>query len=141
MTTAIPADIPQIPDCIKIVSQSSEVYWDLHAISDKTVLSPVYGAFKKACALPIDPRGAELDWLMSNGTPAGKVFACFIAWELDFDAGLERFNSLLGDETTVNYRSGCFGFPTTLSNIATQFLNERKFHDFPSSNHTKLPQS
>lgn len=137
----MPEDDPHVPDCIEILSQASEVYWDVHAISDKTVLSPVYGAFRKACALPIDPHGAELDWLLSNGTPAGKVFACFIAWELDFDAGLERFDSLLGDETTVNYRSGCFGFPTTLNNIATQFLSERKFHDFPSSPPGTLPES
>lgn len=58
--------------------------------SKKTELSAVFGAYKSACKLDVDPRGAELDWLMENGSAAGKVFCCFVAYELEHSAGLER---------------------------------------------------
>ncbi len=122
-----------IPACIKTLSGAQEVYWDFHVTREDAKLSPVFGAYNAACKLGLDPRGSELDWLMRNGTPAAKIFCCFVAWELERDAGLERFESLIGDSTPVNYKSGCFGFPTTLNDIASEFVKNRKFHDFPSS--------
>lgn len=119
--------------CIKTLSGAQEVYWDLYVTRDDQKFSPVFGAYKAACNLGLDPRGPELDWLMQNGTPAAKIFGCFVAWELERDAGLERFNSFIGDSTPVNYRSGCFGFPTTLNDIASEFMKNHKYHDFPSS--------
>ncbi len=128
---AVRCDAANPPDCITTLSKASLVSWDIPA--DTANPSPVFGAYKQACKLKIDPRGKELDWLIKEGTPAGRVYACFIAWELDFSAGLARFESLKEDSAPVNYKSGCFGFPTTVNSIASQFLANRKYHDFPTS--------
>jgi hypothetical protein len=56
-------------------------------------------------------------------------------WELDKASGLAAFKSLQSDKSAVSYKSGCEGYPTTVSEIASSFVEKGSFLDFPSKHY------
>jgi len=123
-------------DCLKVLAGAKSIQTE---ILNQATRSTIFAAYKQALKLRLDPMGKELDDLMKNGSPAGRVYACFIAWELDYPAGLARFEKLRKDDSRVLYRGGCTIEETTVSKIATEFLAQRHYKDFPTSIFCKLP--
>ena len=118
-----------IPECIRHLKNASSLQTE---IIGQFVRSKTFAEFRAALKLAIDPRGRELDWLMREGTPAGRLYACLIAWELDADAGLERFKSLSEDHARVYFRNGCIVETLAVADVAGEFLESKRFRDFPS---------
>lgn len=123
-------------DCLKVLAGAKSVQTE---ILNQATRSTIFAAYKQALKLRLDPMGKELDDLMKNGSPAGRIYACFIAWELDYPAGLARFEKLRKDDSKVLYRGGCTIEETTVSKIASEFVAQHHYKDFPTSIFCKLP--
>lgn len=123
-------------DCLKVLAGANSVQTE---ILNQATRSTVFAAYKRALELHLDPMGRELDDLIKNGSPAGRIYACFIAWELDNPAGIARFEKLRKDGSKVLYRGGCAIEETTVAKIATEFLARHHYKDFPTSRFCRQP--
>jgi hypothetical protein len=92
--------------------------------------SVVYAYYNEARHLPLKTNGWEITWLRNNGTPAGKLYACFLAMKIDPSAGKEMFRTLENDTTQVQYQTGCEVENFTVGAIAKQVVQNQKFADF-----------
>ena len=71
----------------------------------------------------------DLDWMIKNGTAAGKLYAAILIQDFDKKAGEQAFTSLKSEKTPVNYSpGGCEGGTTRpLGEHATEFLKNRNY--------------
>lgn len=92
--------------------------------------SALYAYYKQARSLPLNADGWELNWLSTRGTPAGKLYGCFLALKFDESAGIAMFRKLINDDTKVQYQSGCEVETLTVGAVARQVVEKRKFADF-----------
>lgn len=99
--------------------------------------SPAYIAYQK---LVLDQKivsPATLKSLQDKATPAGKLYIASLIWEHDSQAGADAYRKLLGDQTKVNYMSGCMGQQYSVGEIARQLLEQGEFFNFRLSNRRK----
>ncbi len=71
----------------------------------------------------------ELDWMLKNGTAAGKLYAAILIQDFDKKAGEQAFTLLQSEKTPVNYSpGGCEGGTTRpLGEHATKFLKNPNY--------------
>ncbi len=116
-----------IPDSILKLSSANRLESKLVGEGSQSVF---YAYYNEARHLPLKPNGWEITWLRKNGTPAGKLYACFLALKIDAKAGKEMFRALESDNTKVQYQSGCEVETLTVGAIARQIVQNQKFADF-----------
>ena len=70
---------------------------------------PVTEAYREMSAAVRDGEAVrpQLDWLLANGTPAGKVYGATLLAELDPDAARAAWRQLAGQTGDVTTFSGC----------------------------------
>ncbi len=93
--------------------------------------SVIYAYYKEARHLPLKTNGWEITWLRRNGSPAGKLYGCFLALNIDAKVGIEYFRELENDKSKVQFQSGCDVEDSTVGAIARQVVEKQKFADFP----------
>ena len=71
----------------------------------------------------------QFDWLLRNGTPAGKLYGAMLLNAVDTKAGKNALRNLQSDTDKVPYQSGCEVFNETVGHIATELLNKDRFLD------------
>jgi hypothetical protein len=116
-----------IPDSILKLSSAKRLESIVVGEGSRSV---VYAYYNEARHLPLKTNGWEITWLLKNGTPAGKLYACFLAMKIDSKAGREMFRALESDTTQVQYQSGCEVENFTVGAIAKQVVQNQKFADF-----------
>ncbi|MBA3994978.1 MAG: hypothetical protein C0469_15775 [Cyanobacteria bacterium DS2.3.42] len=116
-----------IPDSILKLSSAKRLESNVVGEGSRSAL---YGSYDEARHLPLKTNGWEITWLCKNGTPAGKLYACFLALKIDSTAGIEMFRKLESDSTPVQYQSGCEVENFTVGAIAKQVVQKQKFADF-----------
>jgi hypothetical protein len=116
-----------IPDSILKLSSAKRLESNVVGEGSRSV---VYAYYNEARHLPLKTNGWEITWLRKNGTPAGKLYACFLAMKIDPSAGKEMFRTLESDTTQVQYQSGCEVENFTVGAIAKQMVQNQKFADF-----------
>ncbi|HEY9733849.1 MAG TPA: hypothetical protein V6C89_18205 [Drouetiella sp.] len=73
----------------------------------------------------------QFEWLLRNGTPAGKLYGAILLHGVDPEAGKAALQSLQTDSDKVPYQSGCEIFNDTVKNIATELIKKQAFLDLP----------
>ncbi len=116
-----------IPDSILKLSSAKRLESNVVGEGSRSAL---YAYYNEARHLPLKTNGWEITWLRKHGTPAGKLYACFLAMKIDQNAGKEMFRSLETDATQVQYQSGCEVERFTVGAIAKQVVQNQKFADF-----------
>jgi hypothetical protein len=116
-----------IPDSIFKLSSAKRLESNVVGEGSRSM---VYVYYNEARHLPLKTNGWEITWLRKNGTPAGKLYACFLAMKIDPSAGKEMFRALESDTTQVQYQSGCEVENYTVGAIAKQVVQNQKFADF-----------
>ena len=116
-----------IPEPILKLSAARRLESSVVGEGSKSVL---YAYYNESRRLPLKANGREINWLFENGTPAGKLYGCFLIFKLDADAGIAMFRKLEKESTQVQYQSGCEVETFTVSAIARQVVEKRKFADF-----------
>ena len=77
-----------------------------------------YLAVADAVAREPDKARPELDWLLANGSPAGKVYAATLLDQLDPAAGRDAWRHLTGEAGELTTFQGCIMDRTTLAEYA-----------------------
>jgi hypothetical protein len=92
--------------------------------------NPWFQAYEKAKkqGKRIEP---ELQLLLKNATPAGKMYAAFLLRSADPAEGQKAFESLKKDVSTFTYQSGCKSMESAIYQAADQVLTTNKFQNFP----------
>lgn len=118
-----------------------QVLWDIlwHAqtfengnVGEGAESSAYFNAYKALVAHGVTADDTALQSLLKSDSPAGRLYAAAILWDLDKNAGLAAFKSLQVDKSAVSYQSGSKGYPTTVSEVASSFLEKGSFLDFSS---------
>lgn len=120
-------NIHGIPDSILKLSSAKRLESNVVGEGSKSTL---YAYYNDARQLPLKTNGWEITWLCKNGTPAGKLYACFLAMKIDPSAGTEMFRKFENDTAQVQYQSGCEVETLTVGAIAKQVVQKQKFADF-----------
>lgn len=94
--------------------------------------SPIFSAYRALLTRNLSKDDMALQGLLKTGSSSGKLYAAAIIWEANRDNGMEAFRSLAGDDSKVNYRSGCETLNTSVSEIARSFLEKGGYLEFPS---------
>jgi len=116
-----------VSDSILILSSACRLE---NSLVGEGSVSSTHAQYKRARTLPLNARGWEINWLCAHGTPAGKLYGCFLALKIDAEAGIDRFRQLEKDESKVQYQSGCEVETFSVGAIAKQVVEKRKFADF-----------
>lgn len=136
MAIANSAIAKEIPESIKTLATSTSLQTE---VLNQATKSKIFAAYKSTRELNLKPNGEEINWLIKNGSPSGKVYGAFLSWEGDFNSGRSRFEKLKDDQSKVIYRNGCTGEETTVAAIAREFLSKDQFKDFPTSRFCERP--
>lgn len=116
-----------IPEAILKLSSANRLE---SSVAGEGAPSVMYAFYKEARRLPVKADGRELTWLISHGTPAGKLYGCFLVMKLDANAGISMFRKLENDTAKVEYQSGCEVETFTVGAVARQMVEKHKFADF-----------
>ena len=96
-----------------------------------------YAAYLTACKNWQSCNFQDLEWMLKNATPAGKLYAAALIHEMRLANGKtdgnEGFRTLLTDQSKVSYQTGCKGFSFKVSGIAQAFNDKGKFMNFQLS--------
>ncbi len=123
-----------IPDSIIRLARATRLENDVAGEGSKSV---TYAFFREALHLPIKANGREINWLETNGTPAGRIYAGFLAMHFDEAYGLNLFRKMINDNATVQYVSGCEIQAFTVGSVAKEVVEKKHFADFPKTKSLK----
>ncbi len=119
-----------LPSYIQVLSNAASL--DDSAVGFTNQRTDIFKAFEQAFAAG-NTTYSHLDWLLKNGSGAGKVYAAILIEQLDKVAGKQAYESLQGDETAVDYRSSDIFESRTVGDLATGLLNGEDVIIFPPS--------
>ncbi len=120
-TTARPTLKPPLPDFIAELAQAS-VMTD-RAIGAAAAKPSLYRAFEEALQAGADIR-PEIDWLLSDGTPAGRIYGAVLLLHIDPKAGRQSLEQMQSEQTPLaSNNPRFFGHTTPVSTIVTGILN------------------
>ncbi|CAN5291308.1 hypothetical protein BH10CYA1_BH10CYA1_28350 [soil metagenome] len=117
-----------IPDPMIRLARAAKLENDLIGEGSK---STTYAFFREALHLSIKANGREISWLKTNGTPAGRLYAGFLAMHFDEVYGLNLFRQMRSDDAKVQYVSGCESETFTVGSVAKEVVEKKHFADFP----------
>lgn len=119
-----------IPDYVEALSVVTSL--DDSAVGFANQRTSNFKAFEEAFRAG-DSAREHLDWLLKNASGAGKIYSAILIGQLDELAGREACESLLSDETEVEYRSSDIFETRTVGDLATGLLNGEALIIFPPS--------
>lgn len=80
----------------------------------------------------------DLQYLLTQGSPAGRLYAAVLLKQSNRVGNNESFAKLLSDDADVTYLSGCKGSNYKVKEIAAAFIKDGSFHNFKFSLYCKL---
>jgi hypothetical protein len=107
------------PDYILKLSKAE--YLDDSAVGYAAIKSDDFKAFERALNAGASIRD-DLDRLVKEASPAGRIYAAILISRLDKDAGTGLFESLKSDQARVVYRSGSLVEERTVGELAADLL-------------------
>ena len=109
----------KLPDYLEQMRKAEHL--DDSAVGYAAKRSETFEAFEKALAAGDSIRG-DLEWLLKNASPAGRIYAAILISHFDKEAGRKALESLKTDNATVNYRSGSLVEDRTVGDLAQDLL-------------------
>lgn len=97
--------------------------------------SACYIAFQEALLDPEKIEDKQIDLLLKNGTPEGKIYGACISYyakaaQKHVAERDNAFKQLKSDKSKVHYRSGCRATDSTVGEVADALLKEKHFLNF-----------
>lgn len=118
------------PDYIQVLSTAAHL--DDSAVGFTNQRTDTFKAFEQAFSEAEFAR-PHLDWLLENGSGAGKIYAAILIEQLDKEAGKQAYVSLQNDTTEIEYRSSDLFEVRSVGDLATGLLNGEALIIFPPS--------
>jgi hypothetical protein len=100
--------------------------------------SPNYTAYAEASGMISALETKDLEWLLANGTPAGKLYGAVLLKQTGRVGDNDSFKKLEKDTRKVAYLSGCKGFETSVGEVARGFMKDGYFMNFKISMFCKM---
>jgi hypothetical protein len=101
-------------------------------------VSANYLAYADACGVVGTLETEDLEWLIENGTPAGRLYGAMLMKQTGRVGDAESFKKLEKDDSAVTVLCGCKGFPSRVSDIAKEFMTKGQYLTFRLSQFCKL---
>lgn len=117
----------KLPDYLKTLLNADD-FTD-HIVGEAPKESPQWTAYKKAKTESANIT-TELQYIATNGSPAGKLYAACALMSSDKKAGMDLLNSFKDQKVELLYRSGCRGTRDTLGSISKSIAETGKFLNF-----------
>ncbi|MBP7861509.1 hypothetical protein KA183_07495 [bacterium] len=117
----------KLPDYLKTLLNADD-FTD-HIIGEAPSESSQWIAYTRAKADSAKIK-TELQYVASNGSPAGKLYAACALLSSDKKAGMDLLNSYKDQKVELLYRSGCRGTRETLGSISKSLAETGKFLNF-----------
>src|SRR5262249_36568312 len=108
-----------LPDYLETLRQAEHL--DDSAIGYAAQRSPTFKAFQQALEQGSRIR-PDLDWLLKNSSPAGRIYAAILIGQIDKEAGRHALESLKSDQNNVSYRTGSLVETRTVADLAADLL-------------------
>jgi hypothetical protein len=100
------------------------------AVGVAAVKPPLYEAFEQALQAGSSIR-PEIDWLLSEGTPAGRIHGAVLLLHLDPKAGRQALEQMRSDQTMLWESSGCSITEKSVSTIVNEILQGQSVFPVP----------
>ncbi len=84
--------------------------------------SKIYKAYEEAFNSSGSIKKEDYEWLLQNGTPAGKVYGAMLLRGTGNADDKNSFGKLTNDESKIDFQSGCEVAKDTVSAIARSFI-------------------
>ncbi len=112
---------PPLPTYIVELGQAG-VMTD-RAIGAAAAKPSLYSAFEEALKAGSELR-PEIDWLLNEGTPAGRIYGAVLLLHIDAKAGRQALEQMQSDQTLIGSNNPLFfGQMTPVSTIVKEILN------------------
>jgi hypothetical protein len=117
-----------LPDYLKTLLTASRL--QTGTIGEGQEVNSCFLAYEKAKkqGKSIEP---ELQLLLKNATPSGRMYAAFLLKSIDQEEGRKAFESLKKDLSSFTYQNGCKLMDSAVYQAADQVLTTNKFLNFP----------
>lgn len=123
------------PECIQKLSKAP-------TFNDYTPgeggVSPNWTAYTEACGMVGTLETKDLEWLITKGTPAGRLYGAMLLKQTGRVGDADSFGKLEKDDAAVTVLCGCKGFPSRVSDIAKEFMAKGQFRNIKLSQFCKL---
>ncbi len=121
---------PPLPDYLITLAKTDGI--SSRHIGVAAAKSPLYSAFEQALEAGSVIR-PEIDWLMSEGTTAGRIHGAVLLLHLDPKAGRQALEEMRSDQTMILESSGCLMMPNPVSTIVTEILQGQSVLPIPKA--------
>lgn len=91
-------------------------------IGEGGVSSKLYKAYEEAFNNSDSIKKEDYEWLLNNGTPAGKIYGAMLLRGTEKADDKNSFGRLSKDESRIEFQSGCEVTEDTVSAIAKSFM-------------------
>jgi hypothetical protein len=112
--------IAQMPAYLTMLLEANTL--DDRAIGVAAAKTQTYAAFEQAL-LARDSIRPEVETILQQGTPAGRIYAALLLSNFDAKAGKSALEQLQSEQIEVTRRSGCEVFVIRVSQVATEILH------------------
>jgi hypothetical protein len=109
----------KLPDYLERLKNAPK--FDDSAVGYAAQRSDTFKAFEMAY-LAGSAISEDLEWLLHNGSPAGRLYAAILIVKLDKEAGKKALESLKSDADLVEYRSGSLVETRSVGELAADAL-------------------
>ncbi len=110
---------PPLPEYLVTIAQASGI--TSRAVGVAAVKPPLYEAFEEALQAGAALR-PEIDWLLSEGTTAGRIHGAVLLLHIDPKAGRQALEQMRSDQTMLWESNGCSIQEKSVSTIVTEIL-------------------
>ncbi len=124
------------PDCITKLSQAKS--FDDGVQGESNTPSPNHAAYAEASGMIQGIESSDLQWLLANGSPAGRIYGAILMKESSRFGNDDSFGKLIKDTSKVTFRSGCESFQTTVGEVCRKFISDGHYLGFKFSMFCKL---
>jgi hypothetical protein len=112
---------PELPPYLITLSEATRL--EGKALGAMARPSKLYQAFEQA--LQACPTRPNLEWLLREATPAGRIYAAMLLVKLDPKAGRQALDQMRSDQTPLTVAAGCTTMKTTVGAAVDDILQGR----------------
>lgn len=115
------------PDCILTLSKADKFYGPTPGESGP---SETQRAYREATGMAGQFETDDLNWLLKNGTPAGRIYGAVLLWQSGRVGPNLSYALLVNDKSKVDYQDGCKVIGVTVNEIAQSLMEKQSYMNF-----------
>lgn len=121
------ASKPMKPEFLVTLSKADRFYGPTPG---ETGISTTQKAYAEASGSVGQLEIEDLNWLLKNGTPAGRIYGGILLWQTGRIGPNLSYDLLTKDNATVDYQDGCKVIKTTVKEVAQSLKEQNRFMNF-----------